>query len=69
MTFICKLDFAEASVPTPYGDITARVEREGKHEVLYLELPDCVEECRVQWDNGKTKILTSGGKFVVHSDE
>jgi len=63
------LDFAEASVPTSHGDITARVEREGKREVLYMELPEGVEECRVQWDNGKTKILTGGGKFVLRSDE
>ena len=63
------LDFAEASVPTPVGDITARVEREGKHEVLYLELPDCVEECLVQWSEGNTKILTKSGKYILRSDE
>lgn len=63
------LDFAEASVPTPCGDITARVEREGKHEVLYLELPDGVEECLVQWQSGAAKLLTQGGKYVLRSDD
>ena len=63
------LDFAEASVPTPSGDITARVERDGKHEVLYLDLPFGVEECRIQWNEGNTKILTKSGKYILRSDE
>ena len=63
------LDFADACVPTPCGNINARVERDGKREVLYLELPSGVEECLVQWDNGKTKVLTGGGKYILRSDE
>ena len=63
------LDFAEASVPTPHGDITARVEREGKHEVLYLSLPSGVEECCVQWSDGKTQLLTESGKYMLRSNE
>jgi len=63
------LDFAEASVPTPFGDITARAEREGKRCVLYLELPLGVEECRVQWENGNEKLLTESGKYILRSDE
>ena len=59
------LDFAEASVPTPNGDITARVEQNGKETVLYLDLPDSVEVCTVHWNEDHSQTLLGGGKYIL----
>ena len=63
------LDFAEATVPTPNGDITARVERDGKGFVLYLSLPMSVEECTVVWDEDHALTVKGNEKYTLRSDE
>lgn len=63
------LDFAEATVPTPNGDITARVERDGKNYVLYLSLPTSVEECTVKWDEDHSLTVKGNEKYTLRSDE
>ena len=63
------LDFAEATVPTPNGDITARVERDGKNYVLYLSLPASVEECTVKWDEDHSLTVKGNEKYTLRSDE
>ena len=63
------LDFAEASVPTKDGDITARVERDGKATVLYLSLPASVEECTVKWDDDHAVTVKGNEKYTLRSDE
>ena len=63
------LDFAEATVPTKDGDITARVERDGKNTVLYLSLPASVEECTVKWDDDHTVTVKGSEKYTLRSDE
>ena len=63
------LDFAEATVPTANGDITARVERDGKNTVLYLSLPASVEECTVKWDDDHTVTVKGNEKYTLRSDE
>ena len=63
------LDFAEATVPTPDGDITARVERDGKGFILYLSLPASVEECTVVWDEDHTLTVKGNEKYTLRSDE
>ena len=63
------LDFAEATVPTPNGDITARIERDGKQYVLYLSLPASVEECTVKWDEDHSLTVKGNEKYTLRSDE
>jgi len=63
------LDFAEATVPTPDGNITARVERDGKHTVLYLSLPEAVEECTVRWDEEHSVTVKGNEKYTLRSDD
>ena len=63
------LDFAEATVPTPNGDITARVERDGKNYVLCLSLPASVEECTVKWDEDHSLTVKGNEKYTLRSDE
>ncbi len=63
------LDFAEASVPTKDGDITARVERDGKALVLYLSLPASVEECTIKWDDDHCITVKGNEKYTLRSDE
>ena len=63
------LDFAEASVPTCDGDITARIERDGKHLVLYLSLPASVEECTVVWDEDHCLTVKGDEKYTLRSDD
>ena len=63
------LDFAEATVPTRDGDITARIERDGKHFVLYLSLPASVEECTVVWDEDHCVTVKGNEKYTLRSDD
>jgi hypothetical protein len=51
------------------GDITARVERDGKSFVLYLSLPASVEECTVKWDDDHSVTVKGNEKYKLRSDE
>ena len=57
------LDFAEATVPTPYGEITARAERQGKEYKICMNIPEGVEKCTVKWPDGTEKVVTGAGKY------
>lgn len=58
------LDFAEATVPTPHGEITARVEQNGEGYQLYLVLPQGVETCTVKLGKNHTETVHGGGKYT-----
>lgn len=60
------LDFAEATVPTPHGEMTARVERDGMDYTLYLDLPHGIKHCTVKWAD-RTQTILGGGKYVLSS--
>lgn len=60
------LDYAEATVPTPHGEITARVERDIADFKLYLDLPQGIEHCTVKWAD-RTQTILGGGKYVLSS--
>ena len=60
------LNYAEATVPTPHGEITARVERDGMDYTLYLDLPHGIEHCTVKWAD-RTQTILGGGKYVLSS--
>ena len=62
------LDYAEATVPTPNGSITARVERKKNAYTLFVSLPEGVESCAVKFENGIEKTVTGNGRFVITSD-
>jgi hypothetical protein len=62
------LDYAEATVPTPNGTITARVERKKNDYTIYLFLPEDVEICTVKFENGFCKTIIGNGKFVITSN-
>ena len=62
------LDYAEATVPTPNGTITARVERTKHDYTMYLSLPEDVEICTVKFENGFCKTIMGNGKFVITSN-
>jgi hypothetical protein len=62
------LDYAEATVPTQNGVITARVERKKHEYTLYVSLPDGVESCTVKFENGVEKTVNGSGKFTVTSN-
>lgn len=59
------LDWAEASVPTPHGDLLVRVERKGRRQTLIAVIPTGVENCTVVWEDGQTQRLSGGGKYVL----
>jgi hypothetical protein len=60
------LDYAEATVLTPHGEITARVERDIADIKLYLDLPQGIEHCTVKWAD-RTQTILGGGKYVLSS--
>ena len=57
------LDFAEATVPTPHGEIFARAERDGQDCKLYLNIPEGVEKCTVKWTGDQVQTVYGGGKY------
>ena len=63
------LDFAEATVPTPHGEITARVEHNSMGYTLYLDLPHGVENCTVKWSENHSQTVLGGGKYVLSSTD
>lgn len=63
------LDYAEASVPTKNGEITARVERDGAGYKIFLDLPASVETCTVKWSENHTQTILGGGKYVLSSED
>ena len=57
------LEYAEATVPTPQGQIFARAERHGQEYKLFLQLPEGVENCTVKWTQDHVQTVHGGGKY------
>lgn len=62
---LADLEYAESSVPTPNGEITVRVERDGTALRLWLDLPEGVEQCTVRLPGTEDRILNGPGKYEV----
>ena len=61
------LDWAEATVPTPHGELFVRAERKGKKELITVLIPNGVEKCTVKFSNGSEMTFTSAGRYSVSS--
>lgn len=59
------MDWAEANIPTPEGEIFARAERCGGGMKLTLDLPECVKKCRVILPDGREEELKGPGDYIV----
>ncbi len=55
------LDWAEATVATPYGELMVRVERDGLEQHLYLDIPEGIQKCTVKLENGTEILLEEAG--------
>ncbi len=61
------LDWAEATIPTPHGELFVRAERKGKKHSLYVVIPKGVESCAVTLGDGYETTLVGEGKHFVTS--
>jgi len=59
------LDWAEANVPAPEGEIFARAERCEEGVKLMLDLPECVKKCKVVFEDGREEILCGAGSYAL----
>lgn len=59
------LDWAEANVPTPMGDIFARAERTESGMRLTLDVPEGVKTCTVKSPNGQYESVDAPGVYVM----
>ena len=59
------LDWAEANVPTPNGEIFARAEKCEGGVKLLLNLPECVKKCTVKWPDGRTEVVSGAGAYAL----
>ncbi len=62
------LEWAEANVPTPNGEIFVRAEKTDGGLNVYLDIPEDVRKCSIEW-NGKTIDLHDAGAHeLIFSD-
>lgn len=59
-----ELDWAEATVPTPQGEIWTRAEKCADGIRVYVELPECVNKCIVRGRDGE-ETLTGAGAYSL----
>lgn len=62
---LADLDWAEATVPTPHGLLQIRVERYGRSQKLYLDLPEGITSCTIQWPESAPIQLNRAGCHVL----
>jgi hypothetical protein len=55
-----ELTWAEATVPTPEGDIFVRAERAGQGMTVTVDLPLNITDCTLCWPDGHSEKITSG---------
>lgn len=58
------MDWAEATVPTPYGEIVSRIERWEDGQKLYLNIPEGIRRCTVCL-SGQEMLLENPGYHVI----
>lgn len=59
------LDWAEANVPTPDGEIFARAEKMGSGMRLMLDIPADVKKCTVKGPNGECETIDAPGTYEL----
>lgn len=58
-----ELDWAEASVPTPKGEIFVRAEKEEGRVKILLEIPEGVKNCRILGADGREERVAASGAY------
>ena len=57
------LDWAEANVPTPKGEIFARAEKKDGCVKIYLDIPESVKRCTVMGPGGREESVAGSGAY------
>ena len=60
-----ELEWAEACVPVPDGEITVRAEKSADGLKLLLDIPEGVRKCVVKWPDGSMETLEAAGAYAL----